>query len=381
MPIRERESLTIIGSAPPEGTARVETSWQTRLSKAARTVDDLHRRGLVKQAEIESLRAAEGQHKVFVSDYYLNLINKDDPDCPIRAQAIPSAQELNHFESTRRDPIGDDVHRVNDALIHRYANRVLLLPTHICPMYCRYCFRKVTLNEKVVRLNQALPEALAYIERHPEISEVILSGGDPLVLSDHLLGRLIRDVQAIESVRLIRIHTRVPVTFPHRITKALITALTDPWRIRIVTHFNHPKELTDIALNRLQTLRRAGFQLANQSVLLRGVNANAQVLASLWGTLAEHGVRPYYLHHLDPAPGTEHFRVSLERGKDIYRRAIAELSGLDRPRYVIEVPGGGGKIDVDGPLIKPLEQPGWYRLESPVNQSKVDWHDPAAISP
>ncbi|MEE2757891.1 MAG: KamA family radical SAM protein [Myxococcota bacterium] len=368
-------ALVHIGDNAKDGR---RDDWKTRLGHSAKNVSSLVVRGVLSPDEQQALETVEKRHKTFVSDYYLNLIDPDDSNCPIRLQAIPHIDELDDDERVESDPTGDNAHRVNQALIHRYPNRVLLTPTHICPMYCRYCFRKVALNDGQIRYHKAVPQALEYIEKKTEISEVILSGGDPLILSNQRLGALIEQLVSISHVRRIRIHTRMPVTFPYRIDQEFIRALGRPQQIYLVSHFNHPRELTPLAISKLEMMRDSGFILANQSVLLKGVNDAPKVLAELYNELGYIGVRPYYLHHLDPAPGTAHFRVSLRRGKRIYRKLLKLLSGPDRPRYVIEVPGGGGKVDVDSDAVVELEQPGLYRMMSPLNDHPVHWVDPSA---
>jgi lysine 2,3-aminomutase len=363
--------LLVIGQDEADG------AWQPMLATAARSVKELAERGLIPHSAVAILQKTERTHRVYISEYYLGLMDPEDPDCPIRAQAIPTTNELESYPWDEPDPIGDDIHRIHDILIHRYPNRVLLLPTHICPMYCRYCFRKVSLNSAPVRLQGALPAALGYIADNPNISEVILSGGDPLMLSDRRLKSLIAELSTMEHVKRIRIHSRTPVTFPHRMTPDLVEALTSSKEVVIVTHFNHPKELTETVRRGLDLCSDQGLRLANQSVLLKGVNDDPNLLYGLCSTLGSWGVRPYYLHHLDAAPGTQHFRIPLSRGLEIYRAFSSRLAGLDRPRYMLEIPGGGGKVDVDSSSVTPLGQPGHYGLLSPLTGQRIPWFDPA----
>ena len=358
---------------------RDQGPWQNTLAQGVRDLSGLVERGLITVDEASRLEDVTRQHRVFVSDYYLELIDPNDPHCPIRAQAIPSALEAVHHSEADLDPIGDDAHRVNEVLIHRYPNRVLLLPTHVCPMYCRYCFRKVAINSGPIRLHQALGPALAYVEATPSINEVILSGGDPLMLSDRLLGKLLDQINKITHVRRVRLHTRTPVTFPHRITPALVHLLSAVRAVTVVTHVNHPREISPHVIDGLMMFRRAGITLANQSVLLKGVNDNVDTLTTLCEELSGLGVRPYYLHHLDAAPGTQHFRVSLARGLEVYHGLCQRLSGLDRPSYMLEIPGGGGKVRADSSAVFALPSPGTYRLTSPLDGSQTVWRDPATV--
>jgi len=248
-------------------------------------------------------------------------------------------------------------------------------------MYCRYCFRKVGINDGPVRLHRAAEQALKYISEHTEVREVILSGGDPLMLSDGILESLRKAIEAIGHIDRLRIHSRTPVTFPDRMTEGLMDALDARIEVVMVTHFNHPTEITDRVIRGLRRFQETGIQLANQSVLLRGVNDDPRILAALCGQLVAIGVRPYYLHHLDAAPGTHHFRVSIEEGLAIYRSAISKLPVSDRPRYMLDMPGGGGKIPVDSAAVKAVDSTGLYRLTSPIDGHSILWQDPSLLQP
>ena len=240
----------------------VETGWVEDLRTGASNLRDLVALGHLSEEEVNELSVVEERFKFRVGRYYLSLIDWLDPACPIRAQAIPSAAELKVNRSELSDPTGDDTFRVTPMLIHRYPDRVLLMPTLNCPMYCRYCFRKVGLNTNQVRFNESWEETLEYLRQRPEIEEVILSGGDPLLLSDHQLHRILDALRNSTPIRRIRIHSRVPVTLPMRLTNRLISILANAGPIVLVGHFNHPKELTTLAL---QSLRfGAGVTLSNQ---------------------------------------------------------------------------------------------------------------------
>jgi lysine 2,3-aminomutase len=332
---------------------------------AARRPVDLLERGLVGPDEVEALEAVTERYAMLASDYYLSLVDPNDPDDPIRLQAVPDARELVVAAGERADPIGDRAHGVADLLVHRYPDRALLFPTLRCPMFCRYCFRKVTLNEDTIRLRTALPKALAYLRAHPEIREVILSGGDPLMLSDSTLSGLLTALRTVPSVEHLRIHTRMPVTLPMRVDGALATLLGRHRPLVLVTHFNHPRELTSQAEDAVRALVDAGVLVLNQAVLLKGVNADTDTLAALFGGLLRWQVRPYYLHHLDLTVGTSHFRVSLDEGLHIVRRLRGRISGLANPTYVVEIPGGGGKVPVDSGWVV-REGPGVWRMLGPL---------------
>ena len=352
--------------------------WRRQLVMGARDVDALLERGLVAPADAAALRAVGERYEMLVSAYYLGLIDPDDPDCPIRRQALPAPEELDVRPDELPDPIGDAAHAPTPILVHRYPNRVLLFPTYRCPMFCRYCFRKVALNATPIRLHQALPEAIAWLTAHPAVDEVILSGGDPLMLSTDRLSRLLDALEAVPSVRRIRLHSRMPVTLPMRIDAALAQALNRTLPVYLVAHFNHPRELTPEARDAVDQLRAAGVTVLNQAVLLKGVNADAETLATLFTQLVQWQVLPYYLHHTDLTVGTHHFRASLDEGLALTRGLRGRLTGLAQPTYVLEIPGGGGKVPVDSDFVRRTDTPGLWRLRSPLTGAWTDYRDPAA---
>jgi lysine 2,3-aminomutase len=353
-----------------------EDDWASDLKAGASGVDDLVRMGYLSEAEGARLAPVTSAFRFRVGRYYLSLIDWSDPNCPIRKQAIPSVQEVQYQAVEMTDPIGDDTFRVNPLLIHRYPDRVLLTPTLNCPMYCRYCFRKVGLNTNEVGFNQHWDETLTYLGMHPEIEEVILSGGDPLLLGDGQLHRILNELTQRTNIERIRIHSRVPVTLPQRLTNRLLEVLSDFSPLVVVAHFNHPKELTPVVVERLKALQCAGVTLSNQSVLLKGVNDTPSVLRSLCATLLKYGVIPHYLHHPDLTVGTDHLRISLDEGRRIYATLRGRTSGLAIPTYVMEIPDGGGKIVVDGRGVKRLGEGSWA-LQSPRTKQWSTWHDPA----
>ena len=293
--------------------------WRRHLLHGARDVEALVARGLVSRADAPALSAVVERYQMLVSDYYLGLIDPDDPDDPIRKQALPDVAELAERFGERADPIGDRAHAPTALLVHRYPDRALLFPTLRCPMFCRYCFRKVALNEDPVRLRQALDASLAYLAAHPEVHEVILSGGDPLMLSDARLDELLGRLRGLGTLRRLRIHTRFPVTLPMRVDAALAATLARHRPLFVVVHFNHPRELTPEARAAVTHLVDAGVTVLNQAVLLAGVNDAVDTLAALFCGLLDWQVRPYYLHHPDLTVGTQHFRVSLDRGLALTR--------------------------------------------------------------
>jgi lysine 2,3-aminomutase len=303
---------------------------------------------------------------MLVGDEYLALIDPTDPDDPIRKQALPDVAELLDAPGELRDPIGDHAHEVVPNLVHRYPDRVLFFPTFLCPMYCRYCFRKVALNEAPVRLDRVLPAAVAYVAAHPEVREVILSGGDPLMLSDDRLDAVLSAFREVAHVERLRLHTRVPVTRPSRVTPALARRLAMRRPLFVVTHYNHPRELSPAAQAAVGALVDAGLTVLNQAVLLRGVNDDADTLAALFAGLLRWQVRPYYLHHPDLTVGTSHFRVPVSEGLALVRGLRGRLTGLAWPTYVLDIPGGGGKVPVDSDFVRPTAREGVYTLHGPL---------------
>lgn len=351
--------------------------WRRQLVQGARDVDALVARGLVSPTDAPALESVVERYQMLVSAYYLSLIDPDDPHCPIRKQALPDLAELTERPIERPDPIGDAAHAPTEILVRRYPDRALLFPTYRCPMFCRYCFRKVALNAEPIRLHHALPKALAWLRANPAVREVILSGGDPLMLSTRRLSELLDGLATVPSVQRIRIHSRMPVTLPMRIDDDLAQTLGRHRPLYVVAHFNHPRELTEAARASVLRLQAAGVTMLNQAVLLAGINADAAVLEALFTRLVDWQVLPYYLHHPDLTVGTQHFRVSLDAGLRIVRSLRGRLSGLCQPTYVLEIPGGGGKVPVDSAFVQRGDRPGRWRLQSPLNGAWVDYLDPA----
>jgi len=344
-------------------SATLDSGWG--LAGAARRPVDLVERGLADAAQAVAIAPVVERYEMLASDYYLSLIDPSDPNDPIRLQALPDARELVVAPGERLDPIGDRAHSPTPLLVHRYPDRALLFPTLRCPMFCRYCFRKVALNEDAPRLRALMPDALAYLRAHPGIREIILSGGDPLMLGDDLLAWVLDAVRSVATVRRVRVHTRMPVTLPMRVDAALARALSAARPLTLVTHFNHPRELTPQARAAVGHLVDAGVAVSNQAVLLRGVNDSVETLAALFEGLLEWQVRPYYLHHLDLTVGTSHFRVSLDTGLALTRALRGTTSGLANPTYVLEIPGGGGKVPIDSAWVA-SEGAGVWRLRGPM---------------
>jgi lysine 2,3-aminomutase len=283
------------------------------------------------------------------------LIDRNDPADPIARQFVPDAAELDHRPEELVDPIGDDAHSPVEGIVHRYPDRVLFKLTHVCAVYCRFCFRREMIGpDKPNALSrQAVARALAYIRTHPEIWEVILTGGDPLVLSARRLRAVMKELNEIDHVKVVRIHTRIPVADPARVTRDLVRAIKLKGKPTYVSiHVNHPRELTREARVACARLADVGIPLLSQTVLLAGVNDTADVMGELMRSLVECRIKPYYLHHGDLAPGTAHFRTDIATGQDLMRSLRGRISGLCQPTYVLDIPGGHGKSPIGPDYIE-----------------------------
>jgi lysine 2,3-aminomutase len=288
----------------------------------------------------------EARYAFAITPEMAALIDESDPNDPIARQFIPDPRELLTAPEELSDPIGDDAHSPVEGLVHRYPDRVLLKPVHVCPVYCRFCFRRemVGPGRRPALTPEALNTALSYIARHDEIWEVILSGGDPFLLSPRRAAAITQRLNAIAHIKVIRWHTRVPVVDPARVTDEFVTAITSNRAAVYVTlHANHPREMTEVARQACARIVDAGIPMLSQSVLLRGVNDNLETLAALMRAFVEVRIKPYYLHHPDLAPGTGHFRLNLEKGRALITGLRDRVSGLCQPTYVLDIPGGISK--------------------------------------
>src|SRR6266852_9828759 len=310
---------------------------------------ELVARGLASAADLPDLEKVAARYAVAVTPDIAALVDPGDSDDPIARQFIPSAEELVAQPGESADPIGDYPHSPVSGIVHRYPDRVLFKLVHVCAVYCRFCFRREMVGPgKGTALSQgAYDNALAYIRAHSEIWEVILTGGDPLMLSPRRLAEIMADIATIDHVRIIRIHTRVPVADPARISAEMIAALkvkgATTW---VALHANHARELTGRARAACAGIIDAGIPMVSQSVLLRGVNDNTAALEALMRAFVECRIKPYYLHHGDLAPGTAHLRTTLEHGQQLMRALRGRVSGLCQPDYVLDIPGGHGKSPV-----------------------------------
>lgn len=312
-----------------------------------RTTQHLVEAGLVNDAT--GLDAVAHKYAIGITPAVAALIDPADPDDPMARQFVPDVAELVTTPEERADPIGDLAHSPVEGIVHRYPDRVLLKAVHVCPVYCRFCFRREMVGPQGLgTLTPAqLDAALAYIAARPEIWEVILTGGDPLVLSPRRLREIGERLARIEHVKIVRFHTRVPVVEPERVDMAMVEALKASGKTTyLAVHANHPREFTETARTALARLADGGIALISQSVLLRGVNDNVETLASLMKAFVENRVKPYYLHHPDLAPGTSHFRLSIEEGQALVSALRGRISGLAQPTYILDIPGGHGKAEI-----------------------------------
>lgn len=319
-----------------------------------RTADQLVAAGLVAPGRAEAIRRVGRTYAVAVTPGLVDLIDPADPADPIARQFVPSEAELRSTPGELRDPIGDAAHSPVRGVVHRYPDRALLTPLLVCPVYCRFCFRRARVGDAEGTLGEAeLDAALAYLASRPELREVIVTGGDPLMLPPRRIKALVERIAAIPHLEVLRFHSRVPVADPARVGAALVQALRSPrdggLAVWLAVHVNHPRELAAAAVAALARLADGGVPLLSQTVLLKGVNDSAEVLEALMRALVRRRVRPYYLHHPDLAPGTGHFRLSIAEGQAIMRALRGRLSGIAQPTYVLDIPGGAGKVPV-GPV-------------------------------
>jgi lysine 2,3-aminomutase len=325
-----------------------------------RTVEELCDHALVPRERMPALAKVATRYAVAITPAIAGLIDPSVPHDPIAKQFVPDARELDVRPQERGDPIGDGAFSPVEGVVHRYPDRVLLKLVNACAVYCRFCFRREMVGPGRGGLSaRALAAALDYIRGRPQIWEVILSGGDPLVVSPRRLKDAVTRIAAIAQVKVIRVHTRVPVVAPERITAALVRALRTPKATYVVLHANHPRELTEQARAACARFVDAGMPMLSQSVLLRGVNDDAETLGALMRAFVECRIKPYYLHHADLAPGTAHLRTTIAEGQALMRALRGRYSGLCQPAYMLDIPGGHGKspvgpnyLSVDGAEIE-----------------------------
>lgn len=324
--------------------------------RAIRTAGELVEAGLAPVSRLPELQRVAERYALAITPAVAGLIDRDDPNDPIARQFVPDIAELTVTPDERADPIGDLTHSPVEGIVHRYPDRVLLKAVHVCPVYCRFCFRREMVGPE--GLGTLTPEqmdaAIGYIADHAEIWEVILTGGDPLVLSARRLNEMMARLKDIPHVKVVRFHTRVPVVEPERVDDKLVAALKASGKaVYLAVHANHPRELTEAARAAISRMVDSGIVMLSQTVLLRGINDDPDTLAALMRGFVENRVRPYYLHHPDLAPGTSHFRVPIEVGQRLVAGLRGRISGLAQPTYVLDIPGGHGKAPIMAPNIRP----------------------------
>ncbi len=350
---------------------------EVRAVQTLRSADDLVAAGLMTHAQGTAIAPLAERYTVAITHEMAFLIDRDDPFDPIAAQFVPDAREANLLLQELYDPTGDYTHSPLKALVHRHKDRVLLKPTTACAVYCRFCFRREMVGPNGDSVTQSdIDEALDYIAAHAEIKEVILTGGDPLMLSANRLSALMQRLQVIPHVKWIRFHTRIPVVAPDKITAEVLAALRGVKAVLMAVHVNHAREITTGAVAALARLAGQGITLMGQSVLLKGVNDDAETLANLFESLTANRVKPYYLHHPDLTTGTSHFRLSFETGMALMEAVRKRVSGVCIPHYVVDIPGGAFKVPVSKETIRPVAgQKGAYLVLDPYGKEHF-YHDP-----
>ncbi len=331
----------------PNVTDEQWNDWKWQVKNRIETYEELSKYFTFEPEEAEGIKKALAKFRMAITPYYLSLIDPNDPYDPIRRQAIPQGAECNIAPADLNDPLHEDEDSPAPGLTHRYPDRVLFLITDMCSMYCRHCTRRRFAGQKDDESpSERIEKCLAYIEKTPQVRDVLLSGGDALMVSDAKLEYIIQRLRAIPHVEIVRIGSRTPVVCPQRITPELCDMLKKYHPIWLNTHFNHPNEFTPEAEQALARLANAGIPLGNQTVLLRGVNDCVHVMKKLMHELVRNRVRPYYIYQCDLSMGLEHFRTPVSKGIEIIENLRGHTSGYAVPTFVVDVPGGGGKTPV-----------------------------------
>lgn len=329
----------------PEATDEQWADWKWHLRHAVRDARALAEKVPLTDDERAGLDETASKFRLGISPYYLSLIDPQHPLCPVRMQAVPVKAEARVRPGELADPLGEDPVRPVEAIVHKYPDRVLLLATDSCSVYCRHCTRRrLTRGGEAELTKTALEQGLDYIRAHREVRDVLISGGDPLLLSDERLEAVLAPLRAIPHVEMIRIGTRMPVTLPMRVTEALAKLLRRHAPLFVVTHFNHPKEVTPEAREACERLVDHGVPVENQAVLMRRLNSEAAIIRELNHACLRMRVRPYYLHQMDVAEGCEHLRTPIARGLEILEQLRGWTTGLAVPHLAVDLPGGGGKV-------------------------------------
>jgi len=328
------------------------------------SADELAKAGLIAAADTEDAARVAARYAVAIPPAIHDLLRTSAHAPALMRQFIPSREELHIAPGENADPIGDHAHSPVKGIVHRYPDRALLLPTLTCAVYCRFCFRREDVGSAGVLTPAEMDAALGYIRATPAIWEVILTGGDPLMLSARRVSEIVRALDAIAHVQVIRVHTRVPVAAPERIDAALIAALKETGKaVYVAVHCNHADEMTPAMRAACGRLSEAGIPLLAQTVLLRGVNDTPEALEALMRALVGARIKPYYLHQLDYAAGTSHFRVPIDEGRALVKALRGRVSGLAQPTYILDIPGGAGKVPLNGAYA--TEENASFAIEDP----------------
>ena len=331
----------------PNVTDEQWNDWKWQVKNRIETYEELSKYFTFSPEEAEGIKKALAKFRMAITPYYLSLIDPNDPYDPIRRQAIPAGEECNIAPADLNDPLHEDEDSPAPGLTHRYPDRVLFLITDMCSMYCRHCTRRRFAGQKDDESpSERIEKCLAYIEKTPQVRDVLLSGGDCLMVSDAKLEYIIQRLRKIPHVEIVRLGSRTPVVCPQRITPELCEMLKKYHPIWLNTHFNHPNEFTPEAEQALARLANAGIPLGNQTVLLRGVNDCVHVMKKLMHELVRNRVRPYYIYQCDLSMGLEHFRTPVSKGIEIIENLRGHTSGYAVPTFVVDAPGGGGKTPV-----------------------------------
>jgi len=343
------------------------------LTKTLRSPMAIADAGLLAPERLPALERVAAQYAVAITPAMADLIEAADPDDPIARQFVPTEAELRVLTEESADPIGDFTHSPVEGIVHRYPDRCLLKVNHACAVYCRFCFRREMVGPEGLRplSPEALDAAMAYIAERPDIWEVIVTGGDPFILSPRRLRDVMARLAGIDHVKVVRFHTRVPAVQPEAITDELVEALQAPGKaVYVALHANHARELTAAARSACSKLVDAGIPMLGQTVLLRGVNDDPETLTALMRAFVETRIKPYYLHHGDLAPGTSHLRTSIQDGQALMRAMRGAVSGLCQPTYILDIPGGHGKVPVGPDYLSQagVEDPAGRRHAYPPKQ-------------
>lgn len=351
----------------PEVSDSDWADWRWQMRHAVRSVAALEKHVTLTPDERKGLEQTAGVFRFGITPYYLSLID-DHPFCPVRMQAIPVEAEARVREGELLDPLGEDPVRPVEALVHKYPDRVLLMATDSCSVYCRHCTRRrITKGGEAELTRSELAKAIAYVREHTEVRDVLISGGDPLLLADERLEELLKPLREIPHVEMIRIGTRLPVCLPQRITPALAQLLRRYAPLYVVTHFNHPKEVTAEARAACELLVDHGVPVENQAVLMRRLNSSPRIIKELMHACLKMRVRPYYLHQMDVAQGLEHLRTPIAKGVEILEQLRGHTTGMAVPHFAVDLPAGGGKVTLQPEYV--LERgPGSTLLRNFKNQ-------------